>query len=337
MSIWKNINLENVNLEKYGEKMQTDTLLAILISFFISVLLTPIVIPFLQKFKMAQQVREEGPKSHLKKSGTPTMGGLIILGAVVLTSLVFIKEYTGIIPIMYTTLGFGLIGFLDDYIKIVMKRNLGLRPAQKMFLQILITVSFLYYLYRYENIGTDILVPFTGESLELGILYYPFLFLVILGTVNGANLTDGLDGLESGVTILISVFLTVAAIEFGEDLFIITAAVTGSLLGFLLFNVYPAKVFMGDTGSLSLGGFVVSVAVMLKMPLFLAMTALIYLLEVLSVIIQVLCFKLTGGKRIFKMAPLHHHFEMCGWEETRIVVLFTIVTALMCLLALKGF
>ena len=324
-------------MEKYGEKMQTDTLLAILISFFISVLLTPIVIPFLQKFKMAQQVREEGPRSHLKKSGTPTMGGLIILGAVVITSLVFIREYTGIIPVMYTTLGFGLIGFLDDYIKIVMKRNLGLRPAQKMFLQIIITVSFLYYLYRYENIGTDILVPFTGESLELGILYYPFLFLVILGTVNGANLTDGLDGLESGVTILISVFLTVAAIEFGEDLFIITAAVTGSLLGFLLFNVYPAKVFMGDTGSLALGGFVVSVAVMLKMPLFLAMTALIYLLEVLSVIMQVLCFKLTGGKRIFKMAPLHHHFEMCGWEETRIVVLFTIVTALMCLLALKGF
>ena len=251
--------------------MQTDILVAILISFFTSVLLTPIVIPFLQKFKMAQQVREEGPRSHFRKSGTPTMGGLIILGAVVVTSLVFVREYTEIIPVMYTTLGFGLIGFLDDYIKIVMKRNLGLKPAQKMILQIFITLIFLCYLYRYEEMGTEILIPFTGESIELGILYYPFLFLVMLGTVNGANFTDGLDGLESGVTILISVFLTVAAIDFQKDLYIITAAVTGSLLGFLLFNVYPAKVFMGDTGSLALGGFVASAAIILKIPLFLAM------------------------------------------------------------------
>lgn len=317
--------------------MQTDIILAILISFFISVLLTPVVIPFLQKFRMAQYVREEGPKSHLRKSGTPTMGGLIILGAVVLTSLLFIREHTGMIPVMYTTLGFGLIGFLDDYIKVVMKRNLGLKPWQKMTLQIIITMIFLYYLHRYEKIGTDIIVPFTGESIELGMLYYPFAFLVILGTVNGANFTDGLDGLESGVTIIISVFLTAAAIEYQKDLSLITAAVTGSLLGFLLFNVYPAKVFMGDTGSLALGGFVVSTAVMLKMPLFLAMIAFIYLLEVMSVIIQVLYFKVTGGKRFFKMAPLHHHFEMCGWAETRIVVLFSTVTALMCLLALKGF
>lgn len=317
--------------------MQTDILLAILISFFTSVLLTPIVIPFLQRFKMAQQVREEGPKSHFRKSGTPTMGGLIILGAVVVTSLVFVREYTEIIPVMYTTLGFGLIGFLDDYIKIVMKRNLGLKPAQKMILQIFITFIFLCYLYRYEEMETDILIPFTGESIQLGILYYPFLFLVMLGTVNGANFTDGLDGLESGVTILISVFLTVAAIDFQKDLYIITAAVTGSLLGFLLFNVYPAKVFMGDTGSLALGGFVASAAIILKIPLFLVMVAFVYLLEVLSVMLQVTFFKITGGKRIFKMAPLHHHFEMCGWEETRIVVLFTIITALMCLLALKGF
>lgn len=317
--------------------MQTDIICAILISFFISVLLTPIVIPFLQKFKMAQYVREEGPKSHLRKSGTPTMGGLIILGAVVLTSLVFLRRYTGIIPVMYTTLGFGLIGFLDDYIKIVMKRNLGLKPGQKMILQVIVTAVFLYYLYRYERLGTDIIVPFTGESMELGMLYYPFMFVVILGTVNGANFTDGLDGLESGVTILISVFLTAAAIEFQQDLCIITAAVTGSLLGFLLFNVHPAKVFMGDTGSLALGGFVVSAAVMMKMPLFLAMIAFIYLLEVLSVMIQVFYFRMTGGKRFFKMAPLHHHFEMCGWAETRIVVLFSIVTALMCLLAYKGF
>ena len=209
--------------------------------------------------------------------------------------------------------------------------------VQTCALPIFITLVFLCYLYRYEEMGTDILIPFTGESIELGIWYYPFLFFVMLGTVNGANFTDGLDGLESGVTVLISVFLTVAAIDFQKDLFIITAAVTGSLLGFLLFNVYPAKVFMGDTGSLALGGFVASAAIILKIPLFLAMVAFVYLLEVLSVVLQVTFFKITGGKRIFKMAPLHHHFEMCGWEETRIVVLFTIITALMCLLALKSF
>lgn len=317
--------------------MQTDIIFAILISFFISVFLTPIVIPFLQKFRMAQYVREEGPKTHLKKSGTPTMGGLIILSAAAATSVLFIRQYPGIVPVLFTTLGFGFIGFLDDYIKIVMKRNLGLLAWQKMALQIVIAAIFLYYLYQYEKIGTDILIPFTGESLDLGIWYFPFAFFVILGTVNGANFTDGLDGLESGVTILISVFLTVAAIEFHNDLFVITAAVTGSLLGFLLFNVHPAKVFMGDTGSLALGGFVVSAAIMLKMPAFLAMIAVIYLLEVLSVIIQILYFKMTGGKRFFKMAPLHHHFEMCGWAETRIVVLFSIITALMCLVALRGF
>ena len=215
-----------------------------------------------------------------------------------------------------------------------MRRNLGLRPAQKMILQIFITLVFLCYLYRYEEMGTDILIPFTGESIELGIWYYPFLFFVMLGTVNGANFTDGLDGLESGVTVLISVFLTVAAIDFQKDLFIITAAVTGSLLGFLLFNVYPAKVFMGDTGSLALGGFVASAAIILKIPLFLAMVAFVYLLEVLSVVLQVTFFKITGGKRIFKMAPLHHHFELGGWKETKVVIVFWVVTLALCVISM---
>ncbi len=316
--------------------MQTDIIYVILISFCISVLLTPLLIPFLQKFKMAQYVREEGPKSHLKKKGTPTMGGLMILTAVLVTSALFLKKYPGMAPVLFTTLGFGLIGFLDDYIKIVMRRNLGLTPWQKMLLQIVITAVFLFDLYQYENQTSQILVPFMEEGIELGKWYLPFLFLVILGTVNGANFTDGLDGLESGVTVLISVFLTVVAMEFQNDLCIMTSAVTGSLLGFLLFNVHPAKVFMGDTGSLALGGFVASTAVMLKIPLFLTMIAVIYLLEVVSVILQVGYFKLTGGKRLFRMAPLHHHFEMCGWEENRIVVFFSIITALMCLLALKG-
>lgn len=317
--------------------MQTDIILAILLSFFLSVMLTPIVIPFLQRFKMAQYVRKDGPKAHLKKNGTPTMGGLIILCAVLITSLFFIRKYQGLAPVLFTTLGFGFIGFLDDYIKIIMKRSMGLRSGQKMILQMIVAALFLYYVYRYENLGTEVIIPFLDKSIELEWMFYPAMFFIILGTVNGANFTDGLDGLESGVTVILAVFLTVAAIECSSQLFIVTAAVTGSLLGFLLFNVYPAKVFMGDTGSLSLGGFVASTAIMLKMPAFIIIIAFVYFIEVLSVILQVIYFKCTGGKRIFKMAPIHHHLEMCGLSETRISLLFAIITALMCLIALKDF
>lgn len=314
--------------------MSYKVLIPILISFFISVVLSPFVIPFLKKLKFGQFVRDDGPESHLKKSGTPTMGGLIILTSIVITSLFYMKDYPHIIPILVTTLGFGLIGFLDDYIKVVMKRSLGLRAWQKMLGQVLVTGIFAYYLLNFTDIETSMIIPFgKGASLELGIFFVPFLFFVVLGTVNGANFTDGLDGLASSVTVLIATFFTVVAIGTKSGIEPITGAAVGSLLGFLMYNVYPARVFMGDTGSLALGGFVASTAFMLRMPIFIAIVAFIYLVEVLSVIIQVTYFKKTG-KRIFKMAPIHHHFELCGWPETKVVAIFSIVTAVLCLIGL---
>ena len=318
-----------------------ETILAIIIAFAISALLCPIIIPFLHKLKFGQQVRDDGPQSHLKKQGTPTMGGLIILSSIIITSLFYIPSYPKIIPVLFMTAGFGIIGFLDDYIKIILKRSEGLTPLQKLAGQIGITGIFAWYVLNSGEVGTDMLIPFTGgfedgKFLSLGILFVPALFFVTLGTDNGVNFTDGLDGLCTSVTILVATFLTIVAI--GEDMGIspITGAVVGSLLGFLLFNVYPAKVFMGDTGSLALGGFVASAAYMMRLPLFIPMIGLIYLVEVLSVIIQVTYFKKTGGKRIFKMAPIHHHFELCGWSETRVVAVFSIVTAILCMVAYLG-
>lgn len=318
-----------------------ETILAIIIAFAISALLCPIIIPFLHKLKFGQQVRDDGPQSHLKKQGTPTMGGLIILSSIIITSLFYIPSYPKIIPVLFMTAGFGIIGFLDDYIKIILKRSEGLTPLQKLAGQIVITGIFAWYVLNSGEVGTDMLIPFTGgfedgKFLSLGILFVPALFFVTLGTDNGVNFTDGLDGLCTSVTILVATFLTIVAI--GEDMGIspITGAVVGSLLGFLLFNVYPAKVFMGDTGSLALGGFVASAAYMMRLPLFIPMIGLIYLVEILSVIIQVTYFKKTGGKRIFKMAPIHHHFELCGWSETRVVAVFSIVTAILCMVAYLG-
>ena len=321
--------------------MINETILAIIIAFAISAVLCPIVIPFLHRLKFGQQVREDGPQTHLKKAGTPTMGGLIILSGIVVTSVFYIPEYPKIIPVLFVTVGFGIIGFLDDYIKIVMKRSEGLNPKQKMAGQILITAIFTYYLMNSGDVGTRILVPFTGGLdggiwLDLGYLYIPFVFVVMLGTDNGVNFTDGLDGLCTSVTILVATFMTIIALGEGNGISPITGAVVGSLLGFLLFNVYPAKVFMGDTGSLALGGFVAASALMMQMPLFIPIIGFIYLIEVLSVIIQVTYFKKTGGKRIFKMAPIHHHFELCGWSETRVVAVFSIVTAILCLTAYLG-
>ena len=265
------------------------------------------------------------------------MGGVIILASIVVTSLFFIKDYPKIIPIMFVTVGFGLIGFLDDYLKVVMKRSDGLFPKQKMGLQILVTAVFAFYIVKVAQVPLTMLIPFTdGKYLNLGFLAIPMLFIVIIGTVNGVNFTDGLDGLASSVTVLVATFFTVVAIGTKSGIEPITCAVVGALLGFLLFNVYPASVFMGDTGSLALGGFVASTAYMLQMPLFIVLVGMIYLVEVLSVIIQVTYFKKTGGKRIFKMAPIHHHFELCGWSETRVVAVFSIVTAILCLVALAA-
>lgn len=315
--------------------MDYKIVLPVLLSFALSVIMGPVVIPILRKLKMKQTEREDGVKSHLKKAGTPTMGGVIILTSIVVTSLFFIKDYPKIIPIMFVTVGFGLIGFLDDYLKVVMKRSDGLFPKQKMGLQILVTAVFAFYIVKVAKVPLTMLIPFTdGKYLNLGFLAIPMLFIVIIGTVNGVNFTDGLDGLASSVTVLVATFFTVVAIGTKSGIEPITCAVVGALLGFLLFNVYPASVFMGDTGSLALGGFVASTAYMLQMPLFIVLVGMIYLVEVLSVIIQVTYFKKTGGKRIFKMAPIHHHFELCGWSETRVVAVFSIVTAILCLVAL---
>ncbi len=321
--------------------MVNETILAVIIAFAISAALCPIVIPFLHKLKFGQQVREDGPQAHLKKQGTPTMGGLIILSGIVITSLFYLKDYPKIIPVLFVTVGFGIIGFLDDYIKIVMKRSEGLNPRQKLLGQIVITGIFAYYLVTSKEIETAMLIPFTGGFqngyyLDLGWLFIPALFFIVLGTDNGVNFTDGLDGLCTSVTILVATFFTVIALGEKSGISPITGAVVGSLLGFLLFNVYPARVFMGDTGSLALGGFVASSAFMMQMPIFIAIVGLVYLVEVLSVIIQITYFKKTGGKRFFKMAPIHHHFELCGWSETRVVAVFSIITAILCLIAYLG-
>ena len=311
--------------------ISSNVVLPILIAFAISVILSPIIIPFLKKLKFGQFVRDDGPESHLKKSGTPTMGGLIILCSIVITSLFYIKDNPKILPVLFVTLGFGLIGFLDDYIKVVMKRSLGLRAWQKLVLQFLVAGVFCYYLMTQTELGTKMLIPFwKGHYLDLGMWYIPVLFFVVLGTVNGANFTDGLDGLASSVTVLIATFFTVVAIGTQAGIEPITCAVVGALLGFLVYNVYPARVFMGDTGSLALGGFVAATAYVMQMPLFIPIVALIYLVEVLSVIIQVGCYK-TTGKRPFKMAPIHHHFELSGWPETKVVAIFSIVTTILCL------
>ena len=318
--------------------MAQKVIIPVLIAFTITAVLGPVVIPILRKLKIGQTEREE-LKSHLKKAGTPTMGGLMILAGIIVTALVYMKDYPKIIPILFVTMGFGLIGFLDDYLKVVLRRSDGLLPWQKMLGQIVVTAVFIFYMVKNTDISLKMLVPFTGGFengvyLDLGWLTIPVMFLAIIGTVNGANFTDGLDGLASSVTVLIATFFTVVAIGTNSGIEPITCAVVGALLGFLLFNVYPASVFMGDTGSLALGGFVAATAYVMQMPMFILIVALIYWGELLSVMIQVTYFKKTGGKRIFRMAPIHHHFELGGWSETRVVAVFSIVTAILCLIGL---
>ena len=319
----------------------TTIIAAIIISFAVSVILCPIVIPMLKKLKFGQYIREEGPKSHQSKSGTPTMGGMIILASVIVTSLIFmfVCKNTRIVPVLFMVIGFGIIGFLDDYIKVVKKRNLGLTEIQKLVAQIVVTAIFCFYIVKYSGLGTTTIIPFTnGMEVTMPMwLFIPFLFLAVLGTVNGANLTDGLDGLATGVTVIIAVFFTAVAAGTKSGLEPISAAFVGALLGFFLYNVYPARVFMGDTGSLALGGFVSSMAFMLKMPIFIVIVACIYLLESLSDIIQVSWFKYTKkkygeGRRVFKMAPIHHHFQESGYAETQVVAAFAIATAMLCLI-----
>ncbi len=308
---------------------------AALAAFVITAAGGPVVIPFLRRLKCGQTVRDDGPASHLKKDGTPTMGGILMLFGVVIVSLYFVEGNPEVMPVLFMTVGFGMIGFIDDYIKVVCRRSMGLRAWQKLLLQVMVTAVFAHYLVSYTDVPLAMELPgFQGVWLDFGRWNLFFLFFIVLGTVNGINLTDGLDGLAGSVTVIVAVFFTVAAIGRRSGIAPVTCAVVGVLFGFLLFNAHPARVFMGDTGSLALGGFVAACGYLLQMPLYIAIVGFVYLVETGSVILQVLYFKTTGGKRLFKMAPLHHHFELCGWSETAIVALFTIVTALMCLAVL---
>lgn len=317
--------------------MSNVSIWAVIISFGISALLGPLLIPWLRRLKVGQTVREDGPAAHLKKNGTPTMGGVLILLAAAGTSVLFLREYPKTAPILFLTVGFGLVGFVDDYIKVVCRRSMGLSPLQKLTGQLVITAVFACYLLKFTDVSLAMRMPFgQGVFWDPGRFGVPILFFIVLGTVNGVNFTDGLDGLAGSVTVIVAVFFTTVAVGTGSGIEPVTCAVVGALLGFLLFNVHPAAVFMGDTGSLALGGFVAACAYLLQLPLFLAIVGLVYMSEVISVMLQVAYFKLTGGRRLFKMAPLHHHFELCGWSETRITALFTVVTALLCLVALLG-
>lgn len=307
---------------------------AILLAFTVNVILCPLIIPVLRRLKFGQNVRVDGPQSHLIKSGTPTMGGVMIVLAFGAAALPYIFNGNhDAKAVLLITIGYGIVGFIDDYLKIVKKQSEGLTPMQKIIFQLAVTACFAYYIYTCTDLGTGIIIPFINKEIELGwYLYIPFLFFVMVGTVNSVNLTDGLDGLAAGVTALVATFFMIAAYGSESGLSPICGAIIGSLLGFLLFNSHPAKVFMGDTGSLALGGFVASTAVLLKMPLMLLIVGFIYVCESISVILQVGYFKLTHGKRIFKMAPIHHHFEQCGLKETKVVALFYIITAIMCLI-----
>ena len=306
----------------------------LIIAFVLCIFVCPVLIPFLHRLKFGQTVRDDGPQTHLQKTGTPTMGGLAFLAAFVL-SAIFMTPTHETIAVILVTIGFGLIGCIDDYIKVVKKRSLGLKPMQKIIGQLIICVLFMVYLNK-SGVGTEIYIPFTGgKTWDLGILFIPFCIIAVLATVNGVNLTDGLDGLADGVTLIVCVFFTMCAYAAGNGIVTAGGAMIGGLLAFLIFNAYPAKVFMGDTGSLALGGFIVACAFILKMPLFILIAGIIYVVETLSVAIQVTVYKKTK-KRVFKMAPLHHHFELSGWSETKVVTLFYVITAIACLVAFLG-
>ena len=312
--------------------------ISLFLSFILTTALSPVLIPFLLRLKVGQTVRDDGPESHLKKNGTPTMGGLIILIGFIGGSIIFCGRYSNTIPVMLMTIGFGIIGFIDDYIKVVLKRSLGLKPWQKIVLQIIVTTVFGVYMTRVSGIDLTLRIPFTGGyMLDLGWFSYVVLIFAVLGTVNGANLTDGVDGLASSVTVVIAIFFAVIAVLENMGLEPTSLALIGALLGFLVFNCHPAQVFMGDTGSLALGGYVIATAYMLNMPIYVIIVAFIYVLESVSVILQVGYFKISGGKRIFKMAPIHHHFELSGWSETKVVTIFTIITIFMSVIAFLGY
>lgn len=311
-------------------------IICILSAFVLALVAGPFFIPVLTRMKFGQTVRDDGPQSHLKKTGTPTMGGILIIVAATVVSLAFSKD-RDMLLLLITTLLFGLIGFADDYLKIKNKRSLGLRAWQKMAAQLLVSVFVAFIASSVSQVGTEVLIPFTGKFLDLGILYIPFVVFVFVATVNSVNLTDGLDGLAGGITVVVLGFFSVIALAAGHvGLLVFTGAMIGALLGFLRFNSHPAQVIMGDTGSLALGGAVAALAVITKLPFFVLIIGAVYVAETLSVMIQVAYFKLTGGKRFFKMAPLHHHFELSGWDESKVVSVFIIISIILSLIGILG-
>lgn len=310
-----------------------DIIRVVVTAFIITLVLGPIIIPMLRKLNIGQNVRDDGPKTHLSKSGTPTMGGIIILFSLIITSLTSGLLNRDMYVLVLSTIGFGIIGFIDDYLKIKNKRSLGLKAYQKLIGQILLAVILAIYQSNTSMLGTKVIIPFLqNKYLDLGMLYVPFIAFVVVGTVNSVNLTDGLDGLASGVTLIVSSFFGLIALSWGMDsISIFSAALTGACLGFLIHNAYPAKIFMGDTGSLALGGAISAIAILLNLPLIIPIVGGIYFAEAISVIIQVTSFKLTG-KRVFLMSPLHHHFEQKGWKETKVVIVFWSVTVILSLI-----
>ncbi|MEG2353552.1 MAG: phospho-N-acetylmuramoyl-pentapeptide-transferase [Clostridium sp.] len=303
----------------------------VLIAFIIALIQGPILIPILHKLKFGQNIRGEGPESHKKKAGTPTMGGIIFITATIITFvLVEGKPNSEAMVLLGSLVGFGIIGFLDDILKIVKKQNEGLKSYQKMGL--IIVMSVILAIYGRNQLGTDIFIPFFNSNMDLGVLYIPFIVFYFAAFSNAVNLTDGLDGLATSITLLVMTFLALVSFAQGRyELAIFSAILAGALLGFLRNNTYPARIFMGDTGALALGGVVAAVAMLLKLPLLLVVIGGVYVIETVSVVLQVASFKLTG-KRIFKMAPLHHHFELSGWHESKIVVVFSMATVILCLI-----
>ncbi len=310
------------------------TTASVIVAFAVTALIEWRLIPVLRAEKLRQTERDDGPESHKKKTGTPTMGGIAVLAGLLLTVLIFGRGNESLIPAVFLTMGFGVVGFLDDFIKARRRRSLGLRAWQKLALQAVITVVFCLLLMRGGS-ETGFLVPFSdGLYLDFGVIGNAVLiFLAVTGTTNGTNFTDGVDGLLSTVTLPVTMVLFYGSAMTGAGTELLCCAMAGALMGFLVFNAHPASVFMGDTGSLAIGGFVAGVACSCRMTLFIPVFGFIYLIEVISVIIQVLYFKSTHGKRFFRMAPIHHHFELGGWSETRVVNIFSIVTALLSLVA----
>ncbi len=317
----------------------------LLLAFALGIVCSLIVIPIIKRKKIGQNERDDGPKSHLKKQGTPTMGGIAMMIALLVISIFLYVDYSETEPVVAknllvlasTAIGFGLVGFVDDFRKLILGNTEGLKPAYKMFGLLIIAVAFTIYLVKFLNIGTAIFIPFAKTSVTLpAIIYIPFTILVMLATTNAINLTDGIDGLSTSVTTIILTCLTVVGIVLGvKEIVLLGVSLIGICLAFLLFNLHPAKIFMGDTGSLLLGGAVSVMAIYLQMPLLLIIIAIIPVLETLSDIIQVAHYKRTG-KRIFKMAPLHHHFELSGWNENQVVTVFSLVTLVACIIGLMA-